>query len=114
MKQAQTAIVVYHEAIRPTLHGRQLFVRDQLERFCREYDYRPTAGELVRYVAAKFPHRLIDVNTIRPRLTEMHEQGWVSHAGKRICSVTGKRVYTWRVSAPQPPVREPQPQSLQF
>lgn len=114
MKQAATARAVYHADIVPTLHGRQLFVRQQLVSFIDRYGQDPTALELVRFIASQFPQRLIDVNTVRPRLHEMAEQGWVSASQKRRCSVSAKTVYTWRPSEPRVPLPEPIPQRLQF
>lgn len=103
MRQAETAAAVYHEDIVPTLHGRQLFVRQQLEAFIETYTETPTSSELLRFICAQFPHRSFDPNSVRPRLTEMHEQGWVRHADKRRCAVTGKRVFTWACATPRPP-----------
>lgn len=115
MRQAATAIAVYRQDIEPTLHGRQLFVRFQLEQFIAKYAQAPTGLELVRFVASRYPHQHIDVNVIRPRLFEMEQQGWVRHGAKRVCSISGKRVWTWEPATPTPPVlREPEPQSLNF
>lgn len=111
MKQRDTARAVYRE-IEKTLHGRQLFVRQQLVWFIREFATHPTALELVRYIASQFPQRLIDVNTVRPRLHEMVEQGWVKASEKRLCSISQKRVYTWAPSEPRVPLPEPIAQRL--
>lgn len=113
MKQAATAVACYRE-LQPSLHGRQLFVRQQLEAFIDHYKQEPTAKELLVFVASRFPQKDFDLNSVRPRLTEMHEQGWVCHAGKRLCTVTNKRVYTWGLSTPKPPALEPVPQRLNF
>lgn len=114
MRQAAHASAVFHHDIEPTLKGRQAFIRAQLDAFITEYRQDPTALELVRYIASQFPQRLIDVNTVRPRLHEMAEQGWVSASQKRRCSVSGKTVYTWRPSEPRVPLPEPIPQRLEF
>ena len=95
--------------------GRQLWVREQLARFIEQYGYEPTALELLRFVAAGFDHpSQCDVNTVRPRLTELHDQGWVARADKRTCTVSNVRVYTWRLATPRPPepYREPIAQRL--
>lgn len=113
-RQAETAIAVYRQDIQPTLQGRQLFVRQQLVAFIEHYQQEPTSKELLVFIASRFPQDEFDLNTVRPRLTEMHEQGWVCHAGKRDCSVTHKRVYTWGVATPRVPLPEPIPQRLQF
>lgn len=116
MRQAQTAVYVYRQDVQPTLHGRQLFVRQHLVGFIERLRYSPTSLELVRYVASQYPQRLVDVNTIRPRLKEMADQGWVRHGEKRRCSISKKNVYTWEPSEPKPPapIREPEPQRLEF
>jgi hypothetical protein len=114
MRQASTACTVYHHDILPTLHGRQLFVRNELVLFIQQYHVQPTAKELLVFIASRFQQAQFDLNTVRPRLTEMHEQGWVGHAGKRTCTVTKKTVYTWEPTTPRPPHVEPSPQRLQF
>lgn len=112
MNQAKTAIDVYRKDIAPTLHGRQLFVRQQLVAFIDEFGQSPTALELLRFVAAQFPQRTFDCNSIRPRLRECWEQGWVKHGEKRTCAVSGKVVLTWQASTPKPPDIVPIPQRL--
>ena len=112
MKQRDTARAVYHAEIKPTLHGRQLFVRQQLTWFVRKFEIYPTALELVRFIASQYPHRWVDVNTVRPRISELVEQGWVQACGKRECSVSRKRVYVWRPSEPHIAFPEPTPQRL--
>ena len=95
----------------PTLHGRQLFVRQQLVWFIRKYEIYPTALELVRYIASQYPHRWVDVN-VRPRLKELADQGWVRACDKRECSVSRKRAYVWAPSEPHVSFPEPVPQRL--
>lgn len=56
----------------------------------------PTALELLRW-AREQGEVLFDVNSIRPRLNELVEQGLVESAGKRRCTVSGQTVHTWRV-----------------
>lgn len=115
MRQASTAIEHFHTQIEPVLPAKQQWVRDQLAAFIRLEQYEPTARELLRWVAS---HQArpdsVDVNTIRPRLTEMEAIGWVAHAGKRVCQVTGATVHTWCLATPRPPEpwREPVPQLL--
>jgi hypothetical protein len=114
MKQASTAIAVYHESIEPTLQARQVFVREQLVQFIQQVGLHPTALELLRFIASQHPQHRFDANSVRPRLTEMHAQGWVEHSGKRTCAVTGKLVLTWRPSTPRVPLPDPIPQRLTF
>lgn len=92
MRQAPTAAVVYRE-ISQTLGARQARVRELLREFRARFDCWPTANELLRY--ARTTHadcRTWDVNAVRPRLTEMVEQGDVAALPKRRCAVTGKLV----------------------
>lgn len=115
MRQVSTAIAVYHQDIQPSLHGRQLFVRQELDAFIQQYDQAPTALELLRFVASRHLERHFDPNSVRPRLTEMWEQGWVAHGSKRECSISGKTVFTWVLSKPRAPtLTEPEPQRLRF
>ncbi len=102
MRQAATAIAAYHE-IEPTLAARQQFVRELLAGFhLRHHDW-PTANELLRYAVTSFPAAAsFDVNSIRPRLFELEVQGYVQHGPKRACGITGKTVWTWIASTPQP------------
>jgi hypothetical protein len=37
-----------------------------------------------------------DPNYVRPRRKELVDLGLITHAGKRVCSVTGRRVYVWK------------------
>ncbi len=103
MKQADTARQVYHETIEPTLLGRQRFVRGELLQYVATHHTAPTAKELLRFVAARYPETEFDPNHVRPRLFELNEQGWVVKGMKRHCTVTGKCVYTWLPSTPTPP-----------
>ena len=56
----------------------------------------PTALELLAWARAR-GEVLFDVNSIRPRLTELVEANLVESAGKRPCAVSGALVHTWRV-----------------
>jgi len=56
----------------------------------------PTALELLAWMKER-DEPLFDVNSIRPRLTELLERGLIEPAGKRRCIVSGKTVHTWRV-----------------
>ena len=101
MKQAQTAIEVYHHDIEPDLARRQQFVRDELQAFHRAHHYWPTALELLRHAVQRERIHFAetgrfygyDVNTIRPRLTELWQQGWVARHDKRPCAISGKTVF---------------------
>lgn len=114
MKQAATAAAVYRKDIEPTLDARQRFVRAYLQEYIELHREAPTGQELVRFIRMKCPHQLIDVNTVRPRCTEMEELGMVKHGNKRRCRISGKTVYTWELSTPRPPSSEPTPRRLEF
>lgn len=100
MKQASTAIRVFHRDVSPTLAVRHTFVREQLVAFVGEYHYGPTALELLRFVAQHHSRLRADVNLVRPRLTEMEKLGWVRHGAERPCDVSKKTVMTWLPATP--------------
>jgi hypothetical protein len=54
----------------------------------------------------------VDVNTVRPRITEMEAAGWVKRGEKRRCTVSAKRVFTWELATPRPAAAAPTEQSL--
>ena len=91
MKQADTAIAAYRD-LAPTLNERQSTVRGLLREFRDQYGTWPTGLELLRF----------DVNSIRPRLFELNAIGYAAKGPKRICAVSGKRVYTWVITAAAP------------
>lgn len=102
-RQPDTAIASYRD-VSQTLGERQRLVRELLTECRDRYGCWPTSLELLRYaVATREQCRRFDVNAIRPRLFELHEQGYVVHGVKRTCTVSGKRVYTWIATTPQPP-----------
>lgn len=101
--QPDTAIAAYR-AVSETLSERQAFVRVLLREFRAAYGTWPTANELLRY--ARTTHeacRHWDVNSVRPRLSEMVVQGDVGTLPKRRCAVTGKVVSVFiTVDRPSP------------
>ena len=102
-RQPDTAIGAYRD-LEATLSDRQVVVRRLLREYRDRYDCWPTALELLRYaVATHAPGAQWDVNAIRPRLFELHEQGYAAHGVKRPCTLSGKRVYTWVAIEPVPP-----------
>lgn len=56
----------------------------------------PTAYELLHWARANGEF-FFDINTIRPRLTELVEQGLVAPGTKRRCEVTQEVVHTWQI-----------------
>lgn len=95
MRQADTAAAVYRQDIQPTLNTRQQFVREELCAFIAQKHFTPTALELLRFMAHRYPDRYLDPNSVRPRLNEMETMGLVRHGVKRSCDVSGKTVMTW-------------------
>jgi len=88
--------------------GRETLVLDNLQRYRRAHGADPTAYELLRFL--QIEHQTLDLNAVRPRLTELEATGRVSKGDKRQCAVTQKRVYTWAVVSPaRPPVPSPEP-----
>lgn len=52
----------------------------------------PTDLEIARYLGLKDP------NKVRPRRNELMKQGRVVEYEKRICSVSGRTVWSWRIN----------------
>lgn len=78
-----------------------------VQRFRLHHQSDPTAYELLRWMQIERP--ILDLNAVRPRLTELRDAGYMATRDKRVCAVTGKRVYTWAVVAPildQAPFRD--------
>ena|SRR5436190_14759810 len=86
--------------LRSDLARREADVIDGLERYRAHHRSDPTAYELLRWMQIENP--AIDLNAIRPRLTELKDAGRVSTTGKRRCAITEKRVYTWAAVSPNP------------
>lgn len=51
----------------------------------------PTDLEIAKYLGFSDP------NKVRPRRTELLNLGKITECEKRICSVSGKLVYSWRI-----------------
>lgn len=95
--QAATAIAVYHDTIRPTRQRRQQFVLRELAMCQWASACWPTALELLAF--ARVVHSQCDVNTIRPRLTELWKAKRVVKGPARKCRVSGKTSLTWELPA---------------
>lgn len=80
-----------------TLARREANVLDALARMIR-HGVPPTAYELLKFMQVADP--TLDVNGVRPRLTALKDAGRVQTAGKRVCAVTDKRVFTWTTATP--------------
>src|SRR5437879_82545 len=84
------------EAIAPTLPAREAEVLEALQRYRAHHAIDPTAYELLRWMQVEHPS--LDLNGVRPRLTELKDAGAIQTSGKRGCTITAKRVYTWAVA----------------
>jgi len=101
MRQAATAIAVFHE-LAPSLHGRQQIVSALVREFRDVCGLWPTSQELLKFAIARHPSaREYDVNSVRPRLHELERAGLVAHGLKRHCTITGKVVMTWELAEPR-------------
>jgi len=104
MKRQPSTAIAARRAIEDSLTARQVFIRTQLGLYRERYGCWPTGLELLRFIVATVPScGYFDVNSVRPRLHELAEQGYVGHGVKRACAVSGKVVMTWVVTEPLAP-----------
>lgn len=73
------------QSIIPQLGSRQAAVYDIIRHLKN-----PTNAEISRFMG-------LPINTITPRTNELRKRGLVTDAGKRICKVTGREVYGWKI-----------------
>lgn len=88
-----------------TLSVRAAVVLAGLRTYCTLHRTDPTSYELLRFLQRDDPK--LDLNGVRPRLTELKNANCAHTTGKRRCSVTGKVAYTW-ATGPDPlnPIQE--------
>lgn len=86
-----TSILSYAEEHEKGLGKRQQLIYQVIVDFNFQGFY-PTDREIAQNLGAQDP------NFVRPRRYELVKLGWVHIEGKKICSVTGKLAYSWRVS----------------
>lgn len=96
-KRVRATSVEAVRALAPTLPFRESMVMWNLVWAARAARREPTAYELLKYMQRR-PNGPLDVNCVRPRLTELTDKGLVEPCGKRLCEVTGRRVHTWRLT----------------
>ncbi len=98
--------------LEPTLPARAADVLDALQRYRGHHRSDPTAYELLRWMQIEQP--TLDLNGVRPRLTELRDAGRVRTTGKRVCTVTERCVFTWAAVTPAPVLTpyEPRPHAL--
>lgn len=88
MNVRDTSIQTYHEIQKEGLVGKRQ--EEVLELFA-ELNHSITDMEL----AEKLEY--VDPNNVRPRRKELYDLGILESDGKRICSVTDRLVYQWRM-----------------
>jgi len=103
-RQRQTAREVYRvrraediakaEAGQETREGQVLRL---LAAHWNHTQHSPTARELFVWAVNVRGERLDDINSIRPRISMLVDQGLVEPRAKRRCAVSGKTVTTWAV-----------------
>jgi hypothetical protein len=100
VKRIADTSVASFESLKPDVATREAHVIDGLRRYRIVNGFDPTAYELLRFLQLESPR--LDLNAVRPRLTELEDATRVTKRDKRRCSVTGKHVYTWAVASPSP------------
>lgn len=86
------------------LSERQYNVLQWLHEYNQNHENKPTARELHEWLAvdkANEKAQLGGPNYIKPRITELKEDNYITEAGKRECRVTERKAYTLRVVGAQ-------------
>jgi len=91
-----TSIEAYIEVFQ-TISERERNVLFSIQVYRELNEQWPTAYELYQFMANTGVKGTFDINSVRPILTYMKDLYLVEFTGKRKCSVTGKRVYTWKI-----------------
>ena len=82
-----TSLDAFHEDILPNLGAREQIVYDSIKTLgC------PTDLEITKHLGFKDP------NKVRPRRKGLYDKGMITECEKRICSVSGRTVWSWRVN----------------
>lgn len=80
-----TSLDAYRD-IKPSLAKSQQIVYNSIKTLgC------PTDLEITKYL------KLSDPNKVRPHRKELLDQGLITDCEKRICSVSGRTVWSWRI-----------------
>lgn len=91
------------------LSERQYNVLEWIEEYNEEHDKNGTAREIHAWLAGQKGHeeaQLNGPNYIKPRITELKEEGYVEEGEKRECSQTGRKAYELKVAGKQETVVE--------
>jgi hypothetical protein len=89
--------------IRQSRGQRETAVLEALGGYRHVHSTDPTAYELLRWMQINWP--ALDLNAVRPRLTELRDRHQVHTSGKRVCAVTQKLAYTWALGRGELDVR---------
>jgi hypothetical protein len=85
------------QEVQRDIDKRQRFVLDGLIAYLQTRGDAPTAYELLCALRVSSDNPTLDVNAVRPRLTELEALGRVAKGDKRRCAVTGKTAYAWTI-----------------
>lgn len=91
-----TSIEAYIEVLQ-TISERERGVLFSIQAYRSLNEIWPTAYELFQFMFGAGVRGTFDINSVRPVLTYMKDLHLVEFTDKRKCSVTGKRVYTWKI-----------------
>jgi len=91
----QTSRNVY-KLDRERLEGKRGQVLRILAAYFNEKQVSPTALELLNWSLAR-GEKFFDVNSLRPRLTELENAGLIATGPARKCAISGKVAHTWHV-----------------
>lgn len=101
MKRVRDTSALALADLQPSLGHREQIVMDALRAWVGEP---PTSYELTKYLLKR--NQAFDLNSTRPRLSNLLDKGLVETRDKRTCAVTGRTSYTWalvtRVPVPEP------------
>lgn len=95
MKRVRATSAESYREIVKTISQREQIVLHALQTWTGDA---PTAYEL--FNALMKTGLVYDLNSVRPRLTELEARGLVEHGDKRTCRISGKSALTWRIAHP--------------
>ena len=97
-KDVQVTSLEAYDDLQATLQTRERAVLLGLETYHARRGEWPTAYELFQFMQQLHLGGVKDLNSVRPRLTSLKEQGRVlNELEKRRCRVFGKRALVWRL-----------------
>lgn len=91
-----TSIEAYIEVFQ-TISERERSVLVSLQAYFQDKGLWPTAYELYQFMSQVGIKGMFDINSVRPVLTYMKDLCLVEFTEKRKCTVSNKKVYTWKI-----------------